>query len=261
MENLLERLLAGQYAMGSWINTRSTVVAELMAASGFDFLVVDAEHSAVDVPQAQDLFQAIAASNPECAALVRLPGNGYSTIKRFMDAGAMGVIAPLINTPEQAEEVVSAVKYPPLGKRGLGYGRSAMYGIEIENEIANANDQSFVCIQIEHIEGVKNIRELLEVEGVDAVLIGPYDLSASMGIPGDLEHPELAAAQQQILAACRESGVVAGIHVVKPDVQQLLQRYREGYRFLPYSLDISMLASACQLGINQFRTSVENGEN
>ncbi len=260
MNNLREYLTTGQYAVGSWINTRSTVVAELMAATGFDFLVVDAEHSAVDVPQAQDLFQAIAAGNPDCAPLVRLPGSDYETTKRYMDAGAVGVIAPLVNSASQAVEVVDAVKYPPLGRRGLGFGRSSKYGLEIAREISSANENSFVCVQIEHIDGVENIDEILAVQGVDAVIIGPYDLSASLGIPGELDHLDLIAAQKRILTACETHSIVAGIHVVRPDAQELMDRYREGYRFLAYSLDITMLASVCQSGLRDFRELAANSD-
>lgn len=258
VNNFRERLVSGHHAVGSWINTRSAVVAELMAATGFDFLVVDSEHSAVDVPKAQDLFQAIAAGNPDCAPLVRLPGSDYDTTKRYMDAGAIGVIAPLVNSASQAVEVVDAVKYPPLGRRGLGYGRSSKYGLEIKKEISSANEYTFVCVQIEHIDGVENIDEILAVQGVDAVIIGPYDLSASLGIPGELDHPDVIAAQRRILAACETYRVVAGIHVVRPDAGELIARFREGYRFLAYSLDITMLASVCQSGLKQFHELVAN---
>ena len=110
--SMRRRLLGGGVVIGSWINTASPIVAELMAATGFDFLTVDAEHSAVDLAQVQQLFQAIRSGNPECVPFVRVPGTSYSEIKRYMDAGAGGVICPLVNTAEQAREVVEAVKYP-----------------------------------------------------------------------------------------------------------------------------------------------------
>lgn len=251
------KLQNGKYVVGSWINTRSSVVAELMAACGFDFLVVDAEHSAVDVPQAQEIFQAIVAGNPECYPMVRLPGNDSQTTKRYMDAGATGVIAPLINTAGQAKEIVEAVKYPPLGKRGLGYGRSSMYGLEIEAEIQHANTKSFVCLQIEHIEGVHAIDEILEVPGIDAIFIGPYDLSASMGCAGELDHPEVIEAQNQVLMACQKKNIAVGIHVVLPNVDDMYKMYQQGYRFLAFSLDITVLASIFNDGLNQFRNLVE----
>ena len=256
MSGIRQRLLAGEAVVGSWINSCSPVVAELMAAAGFDFLAVDAEHSPVDVPQAQALFQAVRSGNPSCEAMVRLPDGDYATIKRYLDAGAGGVIAPLINTAAQAAEVVQAVKYPPQGRRGVGFCRANAYGMALESAVAKANDETLVCVQIEHVDGVRNIDEILSVEGVDAVFIGPYDLSASMGITAQFDRPEMAEATDKILAACRSHSVVAGIHVVQPDAGELLRRYKEGYRLLAYSLDITMLTTASHQGLAEIRRGI-----
>lgn len=256
MINLRQLLKEGGFAIGSWVNTLSPVAAELMSAAGFDFLTVDVEHSAVDVPQAQVLFQAIRAGNPDCAPLVRLPGNDYAITKRYLDAGAVGVIAPLINSPEQARELVRAVKYPPEGERGVGFCRANMYGMHFDEAIANANDQTLVCVQIEHIEGVRNIDETLSVPGVDAVFIGPYDLSASMGITAQFKHPDMQKAMRRILDACKEHGIVPGVHVVQPDVAEVVRRYKEGYRLIAYSLDITMLHRACVDGLTEIHRQI-----
>jgi 2-dehydro-3-deoxyglucarate aldolase len=253
MRDIHKVLQDGSVAIGSWINTASPIVAELMAACDFDFLTVDAEHSAVDVPQAQVLFQAIRAGNPDCAPLVRLPGNDYATTKRYLDASAAGVIAPLINSAEQARELVRAVKYPPQGGRGVGFCRANMYGMDFDEAVASANDQTLVCVQIEHVDGVRHIDEILSVPGVDAVFIGPYDLSASMGITGQFDDPRMLDATQRILSACQEHGVAPGIHVVPPDAEEVVRRIRQGYRLIAYSLDITMLATACQDGIAKIR--------
>lgn len=256
MRDIRKVLQDGSVAIGSWINTASPIVAELMAAAGFDFLTVDAEHSAVDVPQAQVLFQAIRAGSPDCAPLVRLPGNDYAITKRYLDAGGVGVIAPLINFPEQARELVRAVKYPPEGERGVGFCRANMYGMHFDEAIADANDQTLVCVQIENIEGVRNIDETLSVPGVDAVFIGPYDLTASMGITAQFEHPDTQKAMRRILEACKRHGIVPGIHVVQPDVAEVVRRYKEGYRLIAYSLDITMLHRACVDGLAEIRRQI-----
>ena len=253
MKGLLQVLRTGSCVVGSWINTGSPIVAELMAAVGFDFLTVDAEHSAVDVPQAQVLFQAIRAGNPDCAPLVRLPGKDYATTKRYLDAGAVGVIAPLINSAEQARELVQAVKYPPQGRRGVGFCRANMYGMHFDEAVASANDQTLVCVQIEHVNGVRHVDEILSVPGVDAVFIGPYDLSASMGITGQFDHPDIVEARQRVLDACQRHGIVPGIHVVPPDVDEVVRRFHEGYRLIAYSLDITMLTRTCQDGLASIR--------
>lgn len=246
--------------IGSWINTGSPVVAEIMAAAGFDYLVVDAEHSAVDVPQAQAIFQAIKAGNPNCMPMVRLPGNQYDETKRYLDAGAMGVIAPLINSAEEARELVRSVKYPPEGERGVGYGRSHGYGFAFDEYMQIANEQTFVCVQIEHIKGVEHINEILQVQGVDAAFIGPYDLTASMGITAQFEHPDYIDAVQTILAACQKHQILPGIHVVQPNPEEAVRRIEQGFGMLAYSLDITMLGRACRDGLLALRDSTEGNE-
>ena len=257
MNNFRHALQTGRHAVGSWLNTVSPVAAELMSAAGFDFLTVDAEHSAVDVAHAQVLFQAIRSGNPNCAPLVRVPGTDHDVIRRFVDAGAIGVIAPLVNSADQARGVVRAVKYPPEGRRGVGFCRANMYGIDFDRATAAANDETFVCVQIEDIEAVENIDEILAVPGVDAVFVGPYDLTASMGITAQFEHPDVLKALQRILEACRKHGVVAGIHVVQPDVEEFLRRFAEGYRLIAYSLDIVMLQRMSVDGLAEIRRRIK----
>jgi 2-dehydro-3-deoxyglucarate aldolase len=251
--SLRRRLLEGETLIGSWINSGSPIVAELMAAAGFDFLCVDVEHSAVDLPQTQQLFQAIHSGNPACEAMVRLHGIDYSFVKRYLDAGARGVVAPLVRTRQDAATIVEAVKYPPQGNRGVGFCRANQYGLNLQSEFDRANDSNLVVVQIEHIDAVRNIDEILEVEGVDAVFIGPYDLTASMGITAQFEHPDFLEARRQILDGCVRHKVVPGIHVVSPDPAQVQARAEEGYRLIAYSLDITMLTSACTAGLESIR--------
>ncbi len=259
--NLRQRLGRGETVVGSWLNSGSPIVAELMAQMGFDFLTVDAEHSAVDLPQTQAMLQAIRAGNPDCAALVRLPDTNYATTKRFMDAGAAGVIAPLVNTAAQAAEVVRAVKYPPLGGRGVGFCRANKYGAELTPETLNeANEATFVCVQIEHAEALAHLDEIFTAGPIDAALIGPYDLSASLGVLGDFAHPLMQQAERAILAACRKHGVAAGIHVVQPAPAAVRQRISEGYRFIAYSLDITLLQHAGCEGLRAIRQTAAVGK-
>ncbi|MEJ2581089.1 MAG: aldolase/citrate lyase family protein [Acidobacteriota bacterium] len=250
---LRQRLDDGRCVVGSWLNTVSAVSAELMSSAGFDFLTVDAEHSAVGVTGAQTIFQAICAGNPDCAPLVRLPGTDHDTIRRFMDIGAAGVIAPFVNSAEDADAVVRAVKYPPEGSRGVGFCRANLYGSDFERAIETANDASFVCTQVEHIDAVENIDEILSVPGLDAVFIGPYDLTASMGLTAQFDHPDYLEAIGHVLEACQQHGAVAGIHCVQPDVSEVFRRIDEGFRFIAYSLDIVMIQRACADGLAEIR--------
>lgn len=253
MKNLKQALANNRTVIGTWCNTGSPIVAELLAGCGLDFVCVDAEHSAVDLPQTQQLFQAICSGNPECAPLVRLHGVDFALVKRYLDAGARGVVCPLINTKAEAELLVSATNYPPRGRRGVGFCRANQYGLRVTDEFAVANDEALTAVQIEHIEGVENIDEILSVPGIDAVFIGPYDLTASMGITAQFDHPDYLAARAKILAACQRHQVVAGIHVVQPDTDELVQCATEGYRLLAYSLDITMLIKSATAGVTRLR--------
>jgi 2-keto-3-deoxy-L-rhamnonate aldolase RhmA len=238
--------------IGSWINSGSPIVSELMAGLGFDFLTVDVEHSAVDVPQVQQIIQGIRAANPGCLPFVRTQGVEFSFVKRYLDAGAMGIIAPLVNTREQAEELIRAVRYPPLGDRGVGFCPANQFGSNVRDVFDNANNDIYAIVQIEHVQAVENIEEILSVKGVDGVFIGPFDLSASMGLTGQFDHPEYVAARQRILDACQKANVPAGIHVVEPDPDQLEARYVEGFEILAYGLDITMIARASQKGVSRW---------
>jgi 2-dehydro-3-deoxyglucarate aldolase len=207
--------------------------------------------------QSQILFQAIRSGNPSCAPFVRLTGNVYADTKRYVDAGAIGVIAPFINTREQAKELIRSVKYPPLGMRGVGFCRANNYGLQLKKSVETANDQTFVCVQIEHVEALDNIDDILGVNGIDAVMIGPYDLSASMGITAQFDHPKMTAAIKAVLDACHKRSVIPGIHVVQPETDEAIARIREGYRFIAYSLDITMLLNACVQGLGKIHNYLQ----
>jgi 2-dehydro-3-deoxyglucarate aldolase len=239
--------------IGSWINTASPVVAEIMAASGFDYLVLDAEHSAIDFKDAQQLYQAMKAGNPNCTPMVRLPGNQYQDTKRYLDAGALGVIAPLITTGDEARELVRSVKFPPWGDRGVAYTRSHGYGYAFDEYMQRANDETFVCVQIEHVRALENLDDIFSVKGINAAIIGPYDLSASMGITAQFDHPDYIKAVKTILAKCKEYKIIEGIHVVQPNPAEAKKRIKEGFSMIAYSLDITMIGNACREGLKKIK--------
>ncbi|NRB72748.1 MAG: 2,4-dihydroxyhept-2-ene-1,7-dioic acid aldolase [Verrucomicrobiales bacterium] len=253
---VLSCLRNGKPAIGSWINTSSPIVGELMAGCGFDFLTVDVEHSPAGVGETQSIFQAVRSGNPDCDCLVRLHGVDYSHVKRFLDSGANGVIAPLVETREDVETLVAATKYPPVGRRGVGFCRASRYGLNIIDYVENVNDQMLLALQIESATAVEKIDDLLSVDGVDAVFLGPYDLSASLGVTAQFDHPAYIEARDKVLEACKKHGIAAGIHVVQPDPAELLEREKEGYQLLAYSLDITMLTKACSEGLETIRAGI-----
>jgi 2-dehydro-3-deoxyglucarate aldolase len=244
--------------VGSWLSTASPIAAELMAESGLDFVCVDAEHSAVDLGTTQSLFQAIKAGDRSCRPFVRLPGGGYSDPKRYVDAGAAGIIAPLVNSKEEAEELVRSVKYPPLGERGVGFCRANAYGRDVLEHFETANDEVSLIVQIEHIDAVECVDRILSVDGVDGAFIGPFDLSASMGLTAQFENQDFIDARDRVLESCKRHDCAAGIHVVAPEPDEVLQRVSEGYRLIAYTLDITALWKVYSEGLNSIRSGLKN---
>ncbi len=241
---LKRRLKKGEPSFGSWITLGHPSVAEVMAQAGFEWLTVDLEHSAVGVGEAQGLIMAIEAQG--AVPLVRVTNNDPNLIKRVMDAGAAGVIVPMVNTPEEAQRAVSAVRYPPQGSRGVGLARAQNYGFSFPEYAAQVNRNTVVVVQIEHIRAVENIEGILKTAGVDAFMVGPYDLSGSLGVPGHFEHPAVRRALARVHAAARQAGAVLGFHVIPPDPAETRRRLAEGFRFLALSLDTLFLGGGCR---------------
>ena len=239
--------------IGSWLNSGSAAVAELMAKSGLDFVAIDMEHAPISIESLADLLRAIRSGESKCMAFVRTPGHAYQDIKRYMDAGADGVIVPSVNNVITAQTVVDAVKYPPQGRRGVGFARDNDYGIHLMQKLKDANDHSFICVQIEHIDGMRQLDEILDVQGIDAAFLGPYDLSASMGNAGNFKHPEFQEACSRFLKCCKKYDVVAGIHVIQPNPDEVIERVSQGYQMIAYSLDITMLTHSLCEGLKRIK--------
>jgi 2-keto-3-deoxy-L-rhamnonate aldolase RhmA len=245
--SLKTRLQNGEVAIGSWITLAHPAIAEIMAKAGFDWLAVDLEHSVITIREAEELIRVIALCG--VVPLVRLSANDAVLTKRVMDAGAHGVIVPLVNSAAEARAAVSAVYYPPRGRRGVGLARAQGYGARFPEYKEWIQREPVVIVQVEHIEAVKNLKAILSVDGVDGFLVGPYDLSASMGKPGVFEDMEVRAAMEQIRTTAAALKKPGGIHVIEPDPGALAARIAEGYRFLAYSLDIRMLDVSCRTGL------------
>jgi 2-dehydro-3-deoxyglucarate aldolase len=247
MTNLKTKLKEKQVAIGSWITLAHPAIAEIMAKAGFDWLAIDMEHSVITIREAEELIRVIDLCG--VVPLVRLSANDPVQIKRVMDAGANGVIVPMVNSEAEAEQAVSAVRYPPQGTRGVGLARAQGYGSSFDNYLNWVNKESVVIVQVEHIDAVNNLERILSVDGVNGFIVGPYDLSGSLGVPGQFDHPLMREAMEKIVSVGTASGKALGIHVVEPDVEELKHRIEQGYRFVAYSVDIRMLDCACREGL------------
>ena len=245
----------GGVVVNGWLSIPSSFAAEVMAHQGFDSLVIDMQHGVVDYQTAVTMLQAI--STTPVVPLARVPWNDPAHLMKILDAGAYGVICPLVNTRAQAETLVRTCKYPPLGFRSFGPVRASIYGGEDYGE--RANEELLVMPMIETVEALENIDEILSTPGVDAAYVGPADLSLAMGKePGlDRTDPEVIEAQRTIVAACQRHGVAAGIHVATPEYG--LKMVEDGYRFVSLGSDSRMLAVEAAAEVRTIRKTGGGG--
>lgn len=239
-----EKLISNQLTIGSWITLAHMSIPEIMAPAGFDWLVVDMEHSVIDINEAQVLISQIEANG--IAPLVRVGENSSCLIKRVMDAGAYGVIVPMVNSKADAEFAVNAVKYPPVGTRGVGLARAQEYGFNFDEYKKWLQTHSLVIVQIEHIKAIENLEDILSTPGVDGSIIGPYDLSGSLGWPGEFERLEVKTALERYEKVCDALGKPKGIHVVQPDSEKTKFYLSKGYSFIAVGLDTLYLGYKCR---------------
>ena len=248
--NFKQKLINNKLTIGSWITIGNTTIAEIMANTGFDWLVIDLEHTTISIAQAGELIRTVELSGTP--ALVRLTSNDKNQIKRVMDAGASGIVVPMVNSAVDAKSAVASTRYPPFGDRGVGLSRAQKYGISFNEHLewqSNINSGPVVVVQIEHIIAVDNLKEILNTDGVDAFIIGPYDLSCSMGIPGEFNHPKFKQVIEKIISIGSECNATSGLHIVEPDVHKLSEAISAGHKFIAYSVDIRMLDVIAREGI------------
>lgn len=255
------KLKRGEPAVGTWLVLPDPVAAQLMASTGFEWLTVELEHSPVTADIAAQSFAIIAASG--CVPLARIPWNTVENIKRVLDTGAWGVVVPMVNSRAEAEAVVKAARYRPIGERTIGGQLHATnFATDAATYYAKANDEILVVIMAEHIDAVANIDSILSVPGIDAVFVGPNDLHASMGLPPsfDSDHPRFNEALQKISASARAHGIASGIHVA--DASQAQRRIKEGWQFVAVGSEAGlMLAKASEvtqrLGLSPGQSAVK----
>ncbi|MBI4589702.1 MAG: 2-dehydro-3-deoxyglucarate aldolase [Candidatus Rokubacteria bacterium] len=240
------KLREGKAVAGTWLNLGDPIAAEAIAALGFDWLVVDTEHSPIGLDAMAHMFQAI--GRFPTAPMARIPWNSEEHIKRVLDAGAWGFVAPNVRSRAEAELVVAAAKYPPNGVRSLGIGRHHLsFKTDPATYYQRANDEIVVVLQIEHIDGVRKIDDILSVPGVDACYIGPNDLCASMGLAPSLEpsHREFEDAIQTTKRSALKHGVAPGIHCAT--VETLNRRVADGWRFMGILGDVRFMTAAAKV--------------
>lgn len=232
---LKQKLKNKENTIGSWITIPHQSVIDILAEAGFEWLTIDLEHTSIDYNELQILIGFIQSHG--MAALVRVSKNEEVVIKRALDAGADGIIVPMVCTPEEAVMAVEFAKYPPIGKRGVGLNRAQRYGYNFEGYKDWVQDHLVVIAQIEHIKGVENIDAIISTEGIDGIIIGPYDLSGSLGIPGQYNEPIVKEALKKVEDVCNARKFSMGYHVIDPNIELVKEKNGVGYNFIAFSTD------------------------
>ena len=223
--------------LGTVFTTGSAPIAEIIALSGFDWVMIDMEHAPLSLSDTQVALQVF---GDKMLKMVRVPGNDGIWIKRVLDLGCDGIIVPMVNSAEEAERVVKSARYPIEGQRSVGLARAHKYGPGFSEYVMNANKDVIIMVQIEHFQGVANIDSIIKVKGLNAIFIGPYDLSASMGLVGQVNHPEVQASINLVKKKCREAGLPYAIYGSDPEA--LAKEMKDGCSYLACGVDISILS-------------------
>ena len=238
------KLNKGIVSLGTWNLIGHPLVTEILANAGYEWITLDLEHGTIAFPDLASYCQLLEGKG--VLPLCRLPGLQPEYFKWALDAGAMGVIVPMIKNVEDALTCVRYAKYPPQGERGTALTRVHAFGDTFDEYMALANQETMLILMIEHVDAVSHIDAIAAVEGVDALFIGPFDLSSSMNLTGQLNHHEVETACDKVLKAARSCGKPAGIHLVDPTSAEIAMRIRQGYTMIALGMDVVMLRKSSQ---------------
>jgi 4-hydroxy-2-oxoheptanedioate aldolase len=254
---VIQKLRAGQPSFGTWLTLGDLYATRVLARMGFDWLTLDIEHSAIDWSQATTIFAAV--SDAGCVPLARVPEGSHHYIKRVLDAGAWGIVVPMVDTVEQARMAIAAAKYPPVGNRSVGGGMHSMnFGGTAAEYYEQANDQILVVLQTESPRGVQNAEAIYSLPGCDAIFIGPNDLRFQMRqpdgtFPTAAEHEEMI---QQVIRVGKKVKTPTGIHAMDPD--SALERSKQGMQFIAIGSDLRMMVQKGQEIIRRVRPDLSD---
>ncbi|NHN47861.1 aldolase [Halostella sp. JP-L12] len=243
MSGYLKRALAdGDSPAGNWISIGHPSLSEVSTELGFDFVLVDTEHTTMSLETVENHVRAVDAADGPADAVIRVPSNDPIRIKRVLDTGAAGVMVPMVESADEAERIAEAVRYPPDGNRGIAGGRASRYGLEFQEYVENANDSVVTIAQIETRAGIQNAGEIARVDGVDALFVGPADMSAALDVFAEWEADELTDAIERVVAVAEETDTPVGTLTV--DQSDISERVDQGFDFLIVGKDMSLFAAA-----------------
>ena len=249
------KILQGGVSLGTFVfEFNTTGIARILAEAGAEFIVFDMEHTGWSVETIRGLMATVPTSRT--IPMVRIPATEYHFVARVLDVGAMGIMVPMVETAAQAETIVRAAKYPPVGRRGAAFGvaHDDYRGGDITTKMTDANEHGLLIAQIETARGVENVDAIAAVSGIDVLWIGHFDLTNSLGIPGQFDHADFTEAVKRVVAACEKHGKVAGFMAADADNAKAL--LRQGFRILAYGGDLWIYQQALQSGIHAVREAI-----
>jgi len=244
IQKVREKLNLGFSSIGSWMQIPNSSIAEIMGDAGYDWICVDLEHGHFGYENLTDIFKSIELGG--ALPIARLPNSDPYHCKAVLDAGGGGVIVPMVESAAQLASVRDSCRWPPAGKRGVGYSRANLFGKNFNEYAQDESQQPLLIAMIEHIKALENLDEILSTSGLDGILVGPYDLSASMNLIGQFDSEGMRKALKLIVEKCKTYSVPAGFHVVQPNEGDLKQKIREGYQFIAYGIDAIFLNNNCE---------------
>lgn len=237
--NFKKKLKNREKVFAAWTSLAHPSITEIFCKIDIDFVGIDIEHSTISQEQSQRIIAASQGSGKLC--LPRVATHNMEMIKRLLDSGADGIIVPMVSNARETEQIISWCCYPPEGKRGFGISRAQGYGFDFNEYISDWNKVMTLILQIESIEAVRNIESILSYDKVDGVMVGPYDISGSLGIPGQLEHSKVKEAAAQVIEACRRYNKACGTQLIEPNSRNVEEKFNEGYTFCVLSSDVFLL--------------------
>lgn len=228
-----ERLFA------AWVSYSHPSIAETFAKAGFDFIAIDMEHSTISLSEGQRIIAACQSEGVPCLPRPVSHSNDY--IKPLLESGADGILIQMVNTANEVSKLINDIKYPPVGNRSFGVSRAQSYGFDFNEYITEWNQTSTFIIQVESIEAVNNIEKLLAFDEIDGVMVGPYDISGSLGVPGQLEHPKVIEASKKVIDACKSYGKSCGTQLNDPNPNNINSLFDQGYTYAILGSDLFVL--------------------
>jgi len=249
---LKEKLKNRELTIGSWLTIPHRSIVEILGKSGFEWIVIDLEHAPITISKAAELIAHIQGNAMQ--ALVRVHKNEEVIIKSVLDAGADGIVVPMIKNKEDAEKAVSYTYYPPKGKRGVGLNRAQHYGDGFEAYKTWLDKNVVIIAQVEHIDAIHNLEEILAVKGIDGTIIGPYDLSGSMGHPGDYNREDVKESLNSYITNTKKAKKPLGYHVIESEASFSSQKIEEGYTLIAFSIDFFFLGDKAKAELKKLKS-------